>query len=715
MQAETFGLDPRPGGTEPWVVRVDGDEIGRLTTRYLSDGTVSEEEWEDVVATAARILGQCPNPGGPPAVRTGLSLGKVQSGKTTSYTSLIALAADNGYRITAVLAGTKTPLLDQTEIRLRHYLETTRRSIVGFRNPSPQDAATVAGVLQGGGHALLVTLKHRRRIDDLTTVLGAADLRHFPMLIIDDEGDEASLNTRFRSGNQSAVYGSITRLRARLPTHAYLAYTATPQANLLIPAIDALSPDFCVLVRPGRDYCGGSIFFGDDRRRFLRDIPDADVPEDEAGAVIPNSLRMAIASFLVGSAVRRLRGEENDLHSMLIHTSHRVAGHDAMQGAVRSLIELWRSTLSLPEADPGAAPLVQLLRDAYDDVSGTVHREPPWADVLSRVRDEVRLVEVWMVNSLPLGRDPVSTPFHLRNNVFVGGNMLGRGVTIDGLAVTYITRRAKQETNADTMEQRARWFGYKTRYLDVCRIFLTQRLQENYTALLAHEDDFWDALTRNENQGVPVREWRRIFFLASGTALNPTRSNVARYRRFRPPGWDAQHHVVGEEAVSRTNVASARRFFERHPGTVKPFGHLQHRVVADVPVDTVIDELLGRLQFGTTWDGPYYCEYLTRLRLQGALPNIDVILMEDGRFRTRSPDDAGRYNPFQGRNREPGDVEYYPGDQNIDDDRPQVQVHFIHPNAPGLPATFETTLVGIHIPSDNPRFDLGYVVRVDVD
>lgn len=714
MPPEIVGLDPTPGVPQVRTIRIDGPEISRLAARYRADGTISEEEWEGVVTTAARVLGQCPDPRFASASKTGLALGKVQSGKTTSYTALIALAADNGYRITAVLAGTKTPLLEQTDLRLHHFLDTSRRTIVGFRNPTPGDVTTIAGVLQGGGHALLTALKNRKRIDDLRDVLTSADLRHSPILLIDDEGDEASINTQFRAGRQSPVYRSIMELRAGLPLHAFLAYTATPQANLLIPAIDVLSPDFCALVRPGLGYCGGSVFFGEQSDRYLREIPIGDVGEDDADPGFPDSLQKALAIFFVGASVRRLRGELHQLHSMLIHTSHLRVGHEVTRTAVRTLVDTWKERLAMPESDPAQEGVTALLREAYDVLGNTVRDIASWPEVRRQVAQEVNLVEIWMVNSLPLGRDPVSTPFHLRNNIFVGGNMLGRGVTIDGLAVTYITRRAKRETNADTMEQRARWFGYKTAYLDVCRIFLTRRLISDYTTLLSHEDDFWDALTRNENQGIPVREWRRIFFLSSGNELNPTRSNVARYRRFRP-GWDAQHHVILERSVNLANLRVVEQFFRDNPGELQTYGHLSHRVVNSAPVDAVIDQLLGRIQFGSTWDAAYFCEYLARLRLQGILPAIDVLLMEDGRPRLRSPDDKGRYNPFQGRNKQPGDDEYYPGDQYVDAGRPQVQVHVVHPGVDGAPGDLRTVMVGIHIPDDDPRYDLGYVVRVDVD
>ena len=172
------------------------------------------------------------------------------------------------------------------------------------------------------------------------------------------------------------------------------------------------------------------------------------------------------------------------------------------------------------------------------------------------LRDEIWQVEVWML-------DPMGTPFRVRNNIIVGGNMLGRGLTIQGLAVTYITRRAQTETNADTMEQRARWFGYKRPYLDLCRIFVTVKLRDDYTTLLVHEDDFWEALQKNQNQGLSVRDWRRMFLLDMEIGLKPTHSSVANFRQFRGGGWDVQTKLNLEPAVALQNVRTAREIFPK--------------------------------------------------------------------------------------------------------------------------------------------------------
>ena len=310
--------------------------------------------------------------------------------------------------------------------------------------------------------------------------------------------------------------------------------------------------------------------------------------------------------------------------------------------------------------------------------------------------------------------DVVYTPIDVTS--LVGGNMLGRGVTIEGLAVTYITRRAKNETNADTMEQRARWFGYKNDYLDVCRIFVTSQLRDDYTELLRHEDDFWEALRRNQRQRLSIREWPRMLSLDMNMGLKPTRSNVASYRRFRGGGWDIQNRLVEDEVVAARNLQSVRTFFaQREETSLKRFGNVEHLVAEDCSTEEVIAGLLAKIEAeGTDWDASYTSEYLARLLLAGVLPSMDVLFMTGGQTRERTKR-QGRVNPMQGRTpgRDPSDPRFYPGDENIHEGRVQLQVHVIRVSGDGLADPVETTAFGLFVPSDDPRFDLRYVVRDD--
>jgi len=304
--------------------------------------------------------------------------------------------------------------------------------------------------------------------------------------------------------------------------------------------------------------------------------------------------------------------------------------------------------------------------------------------------------------------------------------MLGRGVTIPGLAVTYITRHAQTETNADTMEQRARWFGYKSSYLDVCRIFLTAQLIGDYVELLMHEDDFWAALIRNENQGLSIQEWPRMLRLDS---LKPTRQNVASYRRFRGQGWDnVQRTLVQDPAITSKNLEVVRAFFKKYNGHPKRYGNTEQLIVEACPVESVIEDLLKIVRTnGTDWDKSYVIEYLTRLFMDGRLTAIDILFMSKNgipgipRERELDKDVSGNpipdkiENPFQGHtpHKNPSDPDYYPGDREIPNGRPQLQVHWVIPkNSKEETTGVETTAFALYIPED-PEFNMQYVVRDD--
>ena len=705
MTRESFGLDPVHDYDHPtWDVFIEGEEVENLREKYREE--IQENEWNETLTTAANILGRCPPPEPGNGRVTGLALGKVQSGKTLSYTTLIALSIDNGYPVTIVLSGTKKPLLEQTVARLKKDVADGRTSVAQFSNPSTVNSDVIRSVVHSGRHALILVLKNRKRIDNVRNIFRDMQLGNKPVLIIDDEGDEASLNTQFRRGGQSSVYRSILSLREVLHNHAYIAYTATPQANLLIDSIDALSPDFGELVYPGKGYCGGSVFFGDNVENFVRNVTNDDAIA--SSGEITKSLELAVATFLVGAVIRHTR-EIDAFHSMLIHNSSRKAEHEQSHRAIMDIIIEWRTRLNLSSTDPARGDIIGIFRNAYNDLASTVNSPPSWEEVQEKLGDEIWQVQVWMVNSLPSAQDPMSTPFNLVNNIFVGGNMLGRGLTIRGLAVTYITRRARNETNADTLEQRARWFGYKKEYLDLCRIFLTQELSRNYEELLRHEDDFWDALDRNMRQGISIRDWPRMLRLDRDMGLFPTRRNVADYRSFRGSGWDVQTTLVMERELAGANVQSVRHFFERHKGTVRSFGSTEHTVIESCSIELIVSELLSNVKTnGTNWDNPYNKEYLTRLLISGRLGSMRVLFMSRGETRKRTVT-QGRVNPMQGRNPN------YEGDEYIHFDEPQLQVHIIAPEGEGIQPGTLTTAFALFIPKDDQRFDLTYVVRSSND
>lgn len=704
---ETIGLEPiTDDGRSSWEIEAEGPETLALREKYRH---IPDDEFNRTLRSATRILSRCPNPLSTREKITGLAIGKVQSGKTLSFTTLIALAAANRYSKIVVIAGRTNTLLEQTVQRLKKDLggmDPRRASkIFVCCNPTTRDVEGVRNAILSNKCALLVVLKHKIHIGDVAHLLASPEMPHGPALIIDDEGDEASLNSYFRRGQQSPIYESIMRLRNTLPLHAYVAYTATPQANLLLEAINDLSPDFCELIEPGSNYCGGSVFFGERSDKLVREIKD--ISEDLITIrSIPESLKDALAVFFVGAAMRHIRAE-GQRHSMLIHMTHRKDEHRRMTEEVKSLLRIWADRLFLNKNDPSRQELMERFKRAYDDLSATVPTPPTWNMIEDRLSRELQSYEPHMVNSLPEGIQIAETTFQLENNIVIGGNILSRGVTLQDLTVSYMARRARQATNVDTMEQRARWFGYKAEYIDLCRIYLPRIIINDFQRILRHEDDFWDSLQRNLRQGIPIKNWPRFFRLDSGSDLKLTRASVARSREFRPRGWDTQRKPIRRIDAVDSNIAIIDNFFRKHNSADEIIGSTTHKFIRDCSVMDVVKELLLKLDLeGCNWDATYYSEYLRRLVVDNKLQKMDVVLMNRGTWRMRSLVEGGNINNLMvGRN------ENYPGDANIHQERVQLQVHYVKCND-GSSNDMKTTALAIFIPHIS-QLDMSYIVRGD--
>ena len=220
-------------------------------------------------------------------------VGYVQSGKTLSFTTVAALAHDNHYRMVIVIAGTSITLLEQSRDRLVSDLRldspTERRPWRHIASPTVALNSHVAiqDILAEWNDPtvpavelktiLITVMKHHGQLQDLIDVLGRLNVRQVPTLIIDDEGDQAGLNTLVRRGQQSTTYRRLLALKDILPHHSFLQYTATPQAPLLINIIDVLSPDFAEILTPGDDYTGGSEF-SSPQTNIVRAIPVIEIP-----------------------------------------------------------------------------------------------------------------------------------------------------------------------------------------------------------------------------------------------------------------------------------------------------------------------------------------------------------------------------------------------------------------------------------------------------
>lgn len=448
---------------------LQGAEVRELVTHLALD----RESGERLVSEATGILGKCIPPQGPAHSTTGLVLGYVQSGKTMSFTTVAALARDNGYPMVIVITGISNPLLDQSTRRLEQDLRLQdNRKWRLFRNPKADDRQSISDVLAAwrdqrlADHrrktVLITVLKNTSNLRNLNRVLQQLDLAATPVLVIDDEADQAGLNTRAAQGAQSTTYQRLVTLRQNLPHHAYLQYTATPQAPLLINIIDALSPRFAELLTPGDDYVGGETFF-ERMPDLVRVIPAAEIPSrNNVLQSVPPSLLVALRLFFLGVAAGfalghdQQRGRRN--RSMLVHPSRETTGHNQFFHWITQIRQQWLEMLSLPVDDPERVAFVEGFRPEYDDLLATTADLPDFDTLAGELDYSIRQTMLLEVNARPTTPQPDwkdSYPW-----ILVGGQAMDRGFTVEGLTVTYMPRDMGVG-NADTIEQRARFFGYK--------------------------------------------------------------------------------------------------------------------------------------------------------------------------------------------------------------------------------------------------------------
>jgi hypothetical protein len=492
---------------------------------------------DDVLIEAQTILGRCVPPTEPSGQGTGLVIGYVQSGKTLSFTTIMALAQDNGYQLIILLAGVAINLKRQSEKRLANDLglETDDSPWVHFENPeigNDDDTAIQQALdvwklssmpLHKRQTILMTVLKNHKRLVNLSNVLGKLKLHGVPALIIDDEGDQASLNTKaFRNlqqGNSdtSKTYDAVVDLKSALPHHTFLQYTATPQGNLLLGIADVLSPSFAEFVSPGRGYIGGEYFFAS-TAKIVQSIPANEIPGP--GIVVssaPPSLVSALRFFLLGAAAHMVTCGKGK-RSMMIHPSQKTDPHADYKRWAADCISSWKDYLSAASKSPVYAACAAQFEPEYRSLQNTCSDLPTFDELVAQISNVIALTSVVEVNYI--GAKVVDWKKH-HYWILVGGQKLDRGFTVEGLTVTYMPR-GLGTANADTLQQRARFFGYKAPYAGYCRVFLQRDVLGAFEEYVKHEASIREELT--PFQGEPLWKWKRDFIL-KGT-LNPTRQNV---------------------------------------------------------------------------------------------------------------------------------------------------------------------------------------------
>ncbi len=466
--------------------------------------------------------------------------------------SVIAKGADVGYRLFIVLSGITDNLRSQTQERLQEMLVGDLHKNWHLLTDLDADfyrTDNAPNLLSNPEQRLLAVVKKNpyrlRRLAKWLDSAGESTLRNCPILLIDDEADQASIDVG-KNGRTSRINGLIRQVLDK-PKAAYVAYTATPFANLLIDPLDAygLYPgDFIVDLPRSPDYFGPERLFGrealhpdeegtdtTDGLDVIRQVPPGEItsvqPPKGRGAVydwepkLAPSLRKAALWFILATAARRTRNIGNRHSSMLIHTSMLAEAHARL--AV-PLVEL-RDRL-LAELTDGAAPTWSELVDLWEEEAA---RLPPesgqeavsWSAVREQVIPVLEDLRVIVDNyrstdRLAYPRDEEVTA------IVIGGNTLSRGLTLEGLVCSYFVRSASAY---DTLLQMGRWFGYRRGYSDLVRIWMTGDLESWFFDLATVEQEIRNEIRRYEEGAEHVTPRQLAVKLRDHPAMSITAAN----------------------------------------------------------------------------------------------------------------------------------------------------------------------------------------------
>ncbi|MFC9611990.1 Z1 domain-containing protein [Streptomyces sp. NPDC056938] len=457
------------------------------------DGWPQEPAVSSLDDSSTRVVSLLNHPKEKAFSTRGLVVGYVQSGKTTNFTSVMAKAADRGYKLFIVLAGIHNGLRRQTQARLVQQLvepnPTMWSQLTGLdKDFTPQENPASYFGKSNKTHVLCVVKKNATVLRKLAQWLEKASnyLEDCPALIIDDEADQATVATK-------SINPLILSIMSSLPKSAYVGYTASPFANLLIDpsAADLYPKDFVVNLPKPAGHFGTEVLFGryaldgedpeqvDDGYDMIRSIPVDDVlcvrPETRADVegfepVITDTLRAAVEYFWLVTAARRIRGIGNPHSTMLIHTSVNTAVHNSFARPLTHLRDKAAQSLT----DPG---FLSRLRGLWDQETERVPAEDfgekgvTFDQLVSELPGVLESCRIIMDNSSSEDRlDYENGPVVA---IAVGGNTLSRGLTLEGLSVSYFVRSVSAY---DTLLQMGRWFGFRNGYADLPRIWMTDEL-----------------------------------------------------------------------------------------------------------------------------------------------------------------------------------------------------------------------------------------------
>ena len=533
--------------------------------------------------------------------RNVLLIGKVQSGKTSNLEMFTALAFDNGFRCVIIYGGYDSKLLKQTIERFSkhfniHYPDDVEEDIPALFSTDNDsiwhlNEQIIIKCKQKNKPIVIISMKNYKALENINNILPYIVKNDIKTFIIDDEGDQASLNTEYKKNKESATYNQIKRMIEILNYPLYLSVTATPQANVLLGEYSELKPQRLFLIEPGNNYVGSEFFhLNDDSHICFIDEDDVKQLENEK---IPDSLRNAIKYFLIGSIfLKNCRIEKSQ---MIIHTERAKIKHQFIYDFV------YRYIKHLQDNDEEIVNLKNIYNQSY--FSSELLKKS-FDDLKDDLIDVIKNTNVVLQNSEDISSQ--SNANWYQHNIYIGGDLLQRGLTFNYLICTYFTRWPKKQGNMDTISQRARWFGYRSNYLDLCKVFTTKTIYFEYAALAATEKDLWDQCYKIQDGTLSIDD---IIIDSTNSSLNPTRKNVVDWNKVKfHTKWNNQKYGIFNKNVIDKNNLFLDNFLNRYQFS---------------------SSVVGRTQNNKYENPTCYYTFISKQDALDLIKNVDEVFLED--------------------------------------------------------------------------------------
>ena len=639
--------------------------------------------------------------------RRGMVVGEVQSGKTSNYIELICKAADAGYKFVVVLTGTTNSLRAQTQLRfdegflgwdtrLNLALDSRNKRVgVGTLAGEPllraipstnaeergdfnRSIANQFNVRLGGDPVIMVVKKNGSVLRNLTrwakslSPVGPEDrIPDTPTLVIDDEADFASVNTRpVGSGDDedpTVINGRIRDLLNAFEKSAYIGYTATPFANIFIyPDQDAarygrdLFPrDFLINIPVPSNHMGPTKVFGlpedpDDDIGAVAPLPLVRVVADHHDHIpnvhrsswtveeLPDSLRSSMRAFILTCAARAARGEEGHHNSMLIHVTRFVNVQSQVAELVRIELRDIQNRIRYGDGE-SQPPIIEELRNLWmEDFVATTQgvrdlypdlmlgcQEARWQAVRSRLVESSQKIQVRVINGA--ARDALDYWDHPEgmSAIAIGGDKLSRGLTLEGLSVSYYLRASRMY---DTLLQMGRWFGYRPGYVDLCRLYTTEELREFYSHITMATEELRQEFDLMADRGMTPSDFGlRVRSHSAGlviTAANKMRNGTPMTVSYSA---DISETISFERApeINRRNHERFDRFVaslgspELGPSGNRIWRGVDGEEIADLLEDIVVHQGSRKVR------GNYLARYVRSQNTVGGLVSWSVALISN--------------------------------------------------------------------------------------